>query len=959
MAVDLERVVRIGIDARQAESGAHKVEEAFNRVGRSSTQVGADLSHFSDQQDKVTQSSNKLELAVKSLAASVSGLLIARQVLRDIVEFEKGLVGVGKTADLSGAALDSMGQSFIDLSLKIPASTKDLLAIGQSAGQLGVKGSENILKFSKTVAQLASASDLVGDEGATALARILNVSGESTSEVDRLGSVIVRLGNNVAATESQIAHITTQVTQATAIYKIGSTAAAGFAATLAELGVRAELSGSSLGRVFRVLDDAVRNGGESMQIVEALTGRSGTEFRGIFGEDPTAGVQEFLRGLGEFTEAGGDTVKVLESLGLSGEEVLKVVPTLAVNYERLAKNIAMARDEAVTMTALEQEAARAAETVGSELTILENTMRALRLQFLGSKGPIREFVRSMSDGIRVVGGFDELGRPVTESGNQMATAMQLVGVAIAVGAVPAVVSIAAKLPGLAKQLTLTGAAATGLSTGAIAAAAALTALAAFDLGGFLYENNEDVRSFGDDLAAGVLQATSEIEYYWDVLIANLGESWDTFVAGLISGTASTIQNSRLFQLLPGAAQGVIAGAGAVATGMSGSFDFEGAMATANANRASRDQQIAQGLLGSNEDRERTFSGEGRKDAVSYLDGFGETLERELFGPLRESIMGQSSGLSSSMDEIGGSADQTQVAVDGLNSSFDEMNNLLGKTATEANKAAQATRDYFAALEFERELVFLSGDQRERAISLRELENNLIQMSVAELESVKNQLNSGIDLSAVAGDPAKLELVNEILGKADEKLKSLQQAKELEAMFDNIGNAGANAFTNWVTGVESLSDALTGLYRQIVQIAANQFIGSFISGMLGNFSGLFGGGLGSGYGAGGMGPPAPSYNGNIFSGGRITPYANGGMIDSMAVFPTKDGGIASVGERGQEVFAYPHRLSNGRLGFEIDGAGGGSTQINNFNMVMGREEQFGLTQRQTMNAFNPVIKRLRG
>src|SRR5690606_28583536 len=140
-----------------------------------------------------------------------------------------------------------------------------LLEIGQAAGQLGVTGTDNILKFSDTVAQLGSASNIAGEEEATVLARHLNVTGEGVENGDRLAAAIVSLGNTSAATEAEIARAATSVAQATAIFGVGSDEAAGFGAALAALGVRAELSGSALGRAFRAIDASIREGGAALE----------------------------------------------------------------------------------------------------------------------------------------------------------------------------------------------------------------------------------------------------------------------------------------------------------------------------------------------------------------------------------------------------------------------------------------------------------------------------------------------------------------------------------------------------------------------------------------------------------------------------------------------------------------------------------------------------------------------
>src|SRR5690606_20640116 len=98
---------------------------------------------------------------------------------RLIADFEQGLAGVAKTADLSGDDLAQFGASVDQMSIRLGESTKTILEIAQAAGQLGVRGSDNLEKFTETVVKLGTATDLKGGEAATTLARMLNVTGEA------------------------------------------------------------------------------------------------------------------------------------------------------------------------------------------------------------------------------------------------------------------------------------------------------------------------------------------------------------------------------------------------------------------------------------------------------------------------------------------------------------------------------------------------------------------------------------------------------------------------------------------------------------------------------------------------------------------------------------------------------------------------------------------------------------
>ncbi len=231
-------------------------------------------------------------------------------------DFETGLIGVGKTADLSGAELESLGKDIDELSKRMPVATDKLLAIAQSAGQLGVKGSDNILKFTETVAKLGTATDLSGDQAAMALARILNVTGEALGTVDVLGSVIVALGNNFAATESQIAEMATEVARGAAVFGVSSAQASALAAALAAVGVKSEVAGTSIGRILRMIDAAIRSGGEHLAILTQITGRTAEEIEELFQRDAMAAFALFIDGLKRIGDAGGSVADAKAALGL-------------------------------------------------------------------------------------------------------------------------------------------------------------------------------------------------------------------------------------------------------------------------------------------------------------------------------------------------------------------------------------------------------------------------------------------------------------------------------------------------------------------------------------------------------------------------------------------------------------------------------------------------------------------
>ena len=368
---------------RLAVEGGNRVKADLRSVGASGERSIKKIDRASDKASRGLGTLSNRASALRRHMRLLGGVIAAavgrglQQMVKLYADFETGLIGVGKTADLSGAELEALGKDIDELSKRMPVATDELLAIAQSAGQLGVKGSDNILKFTETVAKLGTATDLSGDQAAMALARILNVTGEALGKVDVLGSVIVALGNNFAATESQIAEMATEVARGAAVFGVSSAQASALAAALAAVGVKSEVAGTSIGRILRMIDAAIRSGGEHLAILTQITGRTAEEIKELFQRDAMAAFALFIDGLKRIGDAGGSVADAMAALGLADQRLLKTIPVLANRADLLAQALEIANRETENATALNEEAARAFESLNNQTEVMWNNIKSL------------------------------------------------------------------------------------------------------------------------------------------------------------------------------------------------------------------------------------------------------------------------------------------------------------------------------------------------------------------------------------------------------------------------------------------------------------------------------------------------------------------------------------------------------------------------------------------------------
>jgi TP901 family phage tail tape measure protein len=303
-------------------------------------------------------------------------------------DYETALLGVGKTTDLSGKALEDMGNKFQEMSTRIPLSSVELMQLGQTAAQLGVRGTSNILKFSETMAKLATASNVAGEEGATDMARLISVTGGSTKEIDRFASALVDLGNNSATTEKDILGFATRMGAATAIFKVSGVQALGMGAALSSVGIEAEAGSSSIQRGLGQINAAINKGGAGLNALSTLTGIAAGDLKKRFSEDAMGVLVEFAGGLDKAAKKGGDVSKILGSFGLSGVRDIQVLGTMSTKIEDVRKSMSRASTAYKENIALDKEFGAQKNSLNNQMTLLKNNLTVFAVQLGTTLMPI-------------------------------------------------------------------------------------------------------------------------------------------------------------------------------------------------------------------------------------------------------------------------------------------------------------------------------------------------------------------------------------------------------------------------------------------------------------------------------------------------------------------------------------------------------------------------------------------
>lgn len=400
------------------EKGLKDVERAeqaqnLQNTGKRWKEVGEGI-------DTVTK---PLQYAATALAAG--GVASAKFA----IDFEDNFANVKKTVDGTPEQLEKIRQEIIDMTTvginghsAIPETTAELTELAAAGGQLGIK-TENISKFTETMAMLGTATNLYGEEGAATLAKFANVTKMDQENFDRLGSSIVDLGNNFATTESDIANMSMRLAGAGTQIGLSQADILGIATALSSVGIEAEMGGSAFSKAMIAMQMATTNGytqvndvmnktgmslrdlqllsannskdfksladglgytstelnsmissGVQLENFAKITGKTTEEFKNLFDSSPAEAIDAFIKGLQNADGAGENAIGMLQDMGFTEVRLRDSLLRLANSEAGITEAVTRSNTAWNENIALQNEFDAKAETTASQLSVTKNNI---------------------------------------------------------------------------------------------------------------------------------------------------------------------------------------------------------------------------------------------------------------------------------------------------------------------------------------------------------------------------------------------------------------------------------------------------------------------------------------------------------------------------------------------------------------------------------------------------------
>ena len=321
---------RLAIQAALVNEGAGT---AAIEAGAKWAELGGRVHNFGQRLEDL---GGKLTAGVTVPMVAGAGLAI-----KAATDLDTAFTNVKKTVDMDAESLEQLKQGAIELSKVQPVSAEDILNAEALGGQLGI-ANENLEDFARVVSGLDIATDMELETAAMNLAQFANITQMSQDDMERYGSTIVDLGNNMATTESQISDMAMRV--AAAGHQVGMSEAdiLGLSAALTSMGVTAEAGGTAISTIMSEIDKSVALNNDSLTTWAETANMSAEQFAQAWKADPVEALSAVLSGMDEATQSGGNMSLMLDELGISSLRQTDVMKRLAGNSEQLGKAVDLA-----------------------------------------------------------------------------------------------------------------------------------------------------------------------------------------------------------------------------------------------------------------------------------------------------------------------------------------------------------------------------------------------------------------------------------------------------------------------------------------------------------------------------------------------------------------------------------------------------------------------------------------
>lgn len=547
------RLDSAGDSLRNAGIDTNNLTDETARLQRNLDNFRSAQENLNEVSESLRTAQSEFKNAAKDFATTAGAIAAAvgtayAATSKQAIDFESAFAGVKKTVDGTPEQLNEIREGILKMSqADVTSTAKEIAAVAENAGQLGIQ-TDNVVGFSKVMIDLGNSTNLSSEDAASSLAKFANVTQMSQDNFDRLGSVIVDLGNNFATTESDIVEMGTRLASTGNLTGLSEAQIMAVATAVSSLGIEAEAGGTAMSKLLKSF--AVADATGNMKKYADIAGMSEKSFSELYKKDSLSAISAFTKGLNDTERNGKGAIEILNDLGISEVRLSNAVLSLATSDDILTKAADRANQAWEENTALSKEAEQRYSTTESKIAMAKTSVQNLGITIGDMTLPMvaklasgfaeaaQHAQRWVSENEESIKGFVKAAAEIAKyvlliKGTKVAyTGLNTAGMAVVKGIAKVKTAIAAARTASAAGTSGVNAFAsslTGLSAGAsgfVAVGAATVAVLAA-IAAAVYINNKEVLKAREAYADGQMFANGlpKLKDYTEALKESTSESY--------------------------------------------------------------------------------------------------------------------------------------------------------------------------------------------------------------------------------------------------------------------------------------------------------------------------------------------------------------------------------------------------------------------------------------------------
>lgn len=896
-----ENTLLLAIKADGATRGAREFGRATDKVERDARSADAAVNRVDRRMHGMGKTARYLRGQLVGVFGALAAGATARTAVQTIATFEQTMATVAGVTNATEAQMAALTETARNLGATTRFSATEAGEGILFLSRAGFTAQQSIDSVGATL-NLAQSGAIGLGEAADFASNIVSGFGLAARDTERVVDTLVKTSNSANTDVRQLAE------------------AMKYAAPIAgALGRTVEETSAAIG----VLGDSGIQG--SM---------AGTNLRGS---------------LIKLIQPSAKAKKTIESMGLTLEEVNPVTNNLADVFQRLADaNLTAERAAAIFMsrnagaalvlansaskirdlTAANEGAAGSAQemarvmddTLIGAFKSLISVSQELFLQMGdgGLKGAIRGVLDTLTGALRILAGLDGAVENASTASYLLAKAIQTATYAgigfIALNLPSAMLALASAITKVTFALAKNpiGLLLIGVSAGIVALIEFRDTM--IDVGDYSFTLGNILQATWEYVTEKAVSAFESIRMNFNALSSAISAVWGS-TGGQLVDTAKWITNA-IIGLFVGAMRAVKSMADTMGESLGRLID-----ATKNLDLQNP------GSIGIFAARLGGVAGSFNAATGNAAAEMGKALGEDYVGGMLSVVNGGFSALSTGI---------LQVVHSDIRGIMERAEQLRMQQQASAVKGGDNYDPAKALLDFETALGMLGEEQDDATTQTADMVDaykqwyDALNEAATALEVERLTLTGATDAQILNAEARargieltieQAEAIQLLKDKIREDEEELERLREIDAMYENLGDTIAGVFDDIIFGGESIEDAMESMLRSVTRMVfqtmvLQQIARGITSGLQGDgwFSNLFGGGT-------------QSALGNVFSHGRVVPMARGDIIDRPTMRRMSDQTTSLMGEAGTEAVVPLARDSMGRLGIRAEGEmSGGDTYI---------------------------------